>query len=326
MASKSTRTSFGIHVPLKKATQARNDMMRQKAQDRMKKYWRKHNIYHYAVLDLQVGLNGTTAFDAVGRVFTLLKAFAKIQEMARREAYEMSSEAQPDAYVILGVRLWMATNDKLFKALKKNVRSFTISALIARTHIAERESRAHLDGCKTIGPAPYEIDNDHVMGMANTVAYVRTFPWVQRTSLAVSFTLCTRWYRPKKEFLVGVDCLKDTKPAAASGAVCSERPDFYANQAIDAKQHTAYSWQIPNLMATYDTAATMQWKMCSLSIEYRRLNLAVALFDVECDDWRDRCTRPSASHMRGHARTRSLRAYMHGLLHADGNNVSAVCH
>ncbi|KAH7956036.1 hypothetical protein HPB52_005758 [Rhipicephalus sanguineus] len=58
--------------------------------------------------------------------------------------------------------------------------------------------------------------------------------------------------------------------------------------------------------------------MCSLSYEYRRLNLAVALFDVECDDWRSECKRPSASHMRGYERTRRMRAYLRG-------NVSNMC-
>nr|XP_050041072.2 uncharacterized protein LOC126538016 isoform X2 [Dermacentor andersoni] len=299
--------------------------MRQKAQDRMKYYWIEHNIYHYAVLDLEIGLNGTAASDIVGRVFTVLKLFAKIQEAIRQAvSSERTSEAQPDAYILLGVHLRMATNDGLFKALQANVRSFTISALIARTHVTERDH----DGCKTNGPAPYEIENnDHIMGMANAVAYVRTFPWVQRTSLAVSFTLCAHWYRPKKEFLVGVDCVKDVMSVSSSGTVCSEKPDFFANQAVDKTQHTAFSWQVPDLMATYDTADTMQWKMCSLAFEYRRLNLAVALFDVECDDWQSECTLPSASQMRGHERTRRMRAYLRGLQssgHRNGN-VSTAC-
>ncbi|KAH7959696.1 hypothetical protein HPB49_013121 [Dermacentor silvarum] len=249
MAAKSIKTTYGIHVPLKyardpKLLQVRNDLMRQKAQDRMKAYWIEHNVYHYAVLDLEIGANGTDASNIVGRVFTVLKLFAKVQEAIRKEvSSERKSEAQPDAYVILGVHLWMATNDKLFKALRKHVRSFTISALIARTHTTEHDH----DGCKTNGPAPYEIENnDHIMGM--------------RTSLAVSFTLCARWYRPKKQFLVGVDCIKDAMSVSSSGAVCSEKPDFFANQAVDKTQHTAFSWQIPDLMATYDTADTMQWK------------------------------------------------------------------
>ncbi|XP_065288967.1 uncharacterized protein [Dermacentor albipictus] len=325
MAAKSIKTTYGIHVPLEKLSQVRTDLVRQKAQDRMKYYWIEQNIYHYAVLDLEIGLNGTAASNIVGRVFTVLKLFAKIQEAIRQAvSAEHTSEAQPDAYILLGVHLRMATNDKLFKALQKNVRSFTISALIARTHITERD----YDGCKTNGPAPYAIEkNDHIMGMSNAVAYVRTFPWVQRTSLAVSFTLCARWYRPKKEFLVGVDCVKDAMSVSSSGAVCSEKPDFFANQAIDKTQHTAFSWQTPDLMATYDTADTMQWKMCSLAFEYRRLNLAVALFDVECDDWQSQCTRPSASYMRGYERTRRMRAYLRGLQSSGrrNGNVSTAC-
>ncbi|KAL3229409.1 hypothetical protein MRX96_023596 [Rhipicephalus microplus] len=277
----------------------------------MKTYWLDHNIYHYAVLDLEIEPNGTTAVKTVGQVFTVLKLFAKIQETIRREvSTEHMTEALPDAYVILGVQLWMPTNDKLFKALQTNVR-----ALIARTHITERDQ----DSCKTNGPAPYEVENnDPVMGMANAVAYVRAFAWVQRTSLAVSFSLCMRWYKPRKEFLVGVNCVRDAMAVLPAGTVCSEKPDFFANENIDNTQHTAFSWQVPSLMATYDTADTMQWNICSLSYEYRRLNLAVALFDVECDDWRSQCKRPSASHVRGHERTRRMRAYLRG-------NVSATC-
>ncbi|KAH6931958.1 hypothetical protein HPB50_001845 [Hyalomma asiaticum] len=283
MAAKAIKTTYGIHVPLKKLLQAKNDLNRQKSRDRMKNYWVEHNIYHYAVLDLEIGPNGKAASNVVRRVFALLKLFAKIQDAIRHElSLERKTEAQPDAYVILGVHLWVSTNDKLFKALQKNVRSFSISALIARTHITERDH----NGCKTNGPAPYEIENnDNIMGMANAVAYVRTFAWVQRTSLAVSFTLCTRWYRPKKEFLVGVDCLRDAVTVSSSGT------------------------------------------MCSLSIEYRRLNLAVALFDVECDDWHSECKRPSASHMRRFERTRRMRAYLRGLQSSSysNGNVTATC-
>ncbi|KAH6934106.1 hypothetical protein HPB50_020044 [Hyalomma asiaticum] len=333
MASNSTKTTYGIHIPLKKVLQARNDLMRQKAQDRMKNYWINNNVYHYAILDLDIGPNATTASAAVSRVFTVLKLFAKIQDVIRQEAPKHTPKAQPDAYVILGVQLWMSTNDILFKALRKSVRSFAISALIARTHVVERG----YDHCKTNGPAPYEIENDdHVMGMANTVAYVRTFAWVQRTSLAVSFTLCALRYRPKKEFVVGVECVKGVVATSSSGALCAEKPDFFANQAVDKTQHTAFSWQIPDLMATYDTADTMQWKasgphlaflMCSLAFEYQRLNLAVALFDVECDDWQFECTHPSASHMRGYERTRRLRAYLRGMQSSSNKsgNVGTVC-
>ncbi|XP_077508245.1 uncharacterized protein LOC144119533 [Amblyomma americanum] len=72
-AAKSATTTYGIHVPLGKVSQVMTDLKRKSALQRMKNYWMKNNIYHYGVLDLHVGKNGTTASDAAGRVFALLK-------------------------------------------------------------------------------------------------------------------------------------------------------------------------------------------------------------------------------------------------------------
>ncbi|XP_077508240.1 uncharacterized protein LOC144119529 [Amblyomma americanum] len=326
-AAKSVTTTYGIHVPLGKVSQVITDLKRKSAQQRMKNYWMKYNIYHYGVLDLHVGKNGTTASDAAGRVFALLKEFRHTQNNIRRES-EVASKHHRAAYVVLGVRSLLATNGQLFKTLEEHARSFVVSAFIFRTHISDSEASTPHYGCNVNGPAAYKIKNSkHFMGMADAVSYASKFSWARNTTLAVSFTLCTRRYRPQKALHIGAECSRDAKrktTTIASSALCSERPDFYANQAIDKIQHTAYSWRKPDVVATYDTADTMRWKICSLEKTHRHLKLSVALFDAECEDWRGMCTLPSTSHMRGSDRMRKLHAFLRQLSRR-GKNSSRAC-
>ncbi|XP_049520845.1 uncharacterized protein LOC125944420 [Dermacentor silvarum] len=326
-AAKAVKTTYGIHVPLKKVPKVMDDLIRKRVQKKLRNYWINKHIYHYAILDLRIKTDDTTrSGDVVGKAFGVLKKFKSIQENIRHAASKMAAKRQRNAYVILGTHLRMATSKELFKALEHHVGSFPISAFVVRTHITQREALTLSDGCSIAGPAPYKMKNNlQFMGMASTMSYVRNVTWVRRTPLVVSFTLCTRQYRSRKDLRVGAKCRKDATVTTTSSAMCSERPGFYGNQAIDKTQHTAYSWKKPDLVATYDTADTMRWKVCSLEREHRPLNLSVALFDIECDDWRGKCARPSTSHMKGSDRTRSLRAYMRRLSRRGSVNASGEC-
>ncbi|KAH6932691.1 hypothetical protein HPB50_008736 [Hyalomma asiaticum] len=323
MAAKAVKTSYGIHVPFQKLSKVMDDLIRRRAHNKLKNYWIKRNIYHYAILDLGIGPNDTVpSDDAVGKAFGVLKKFKSIQDNIRRALSKNMTKMQRHAYVILGVHLRKAANMELFKALEHHVLSFPISGLIVRTHITQREALNFFNGCSIAGPTPYKINNSQAMGMASVVPYAKKFARARHTPLVISFTLCTRQYRSNKELRIDAKCSKNATTMATSSSICSEKPGFYGNQAIDKTQHTAYSWKKPDLVATYDTADTMKWKasiksarvlVCSLERKHRPLNLSVALFDVECDDWRDKCTKPSASHMKGSERTRSLRAYLRRL-------------
>ncbi|XP_077535644.1 uncharacterized protein LOC144147395 [Haemaphysalis longicornis] len=323
MAAKSVTTTYGIHVPLRKLNQVKHDLKRKKVGRKLKDYWVEKNVCHYAVLDLQIKPNESRASDIVGRVFGTLKMLRKIQGKISRKASRNSTKGHPEAYIILGIHPWVATNGELFKALRKHLRSFAISCLIARTHLSSHEAPTQRSGCKTSGPAPYKADSDkRLLGMPDTVAYASE-SLQQSTSLAVSFTLCARWYRTKAELLIGATCLPDTGTPASrsSGALCSQNPELLRNQAVDRTQHTAYSWQKPDLLVTYDTADTIRWKLCSVASVHRSLNLSVALFDVECDDWRGECHRGATrSHLEGAERSRSVRGYMRELQHRRHSN------
>ncbi|KAL1438875.1 hypothetical protein MTO96_047613 [Rhipicephalus appendiculatus] len=324
-AAKAAKTSYGIHVPFKKLSKVMDDLMRRRAQNKLKKYWTNKNIYHYAILDLRIGAKDTaTSDDVVGKAFGVLKKFRSIQDNIRRATSKNNTKRQRNAYVILGVHLRMATNKEFFKALEHHVRSFPISGLLVRTHVTQREASTLSGRCRIAGPAPYRINNNsQAIGMANTVSYIWKLAWARDTPLVISFTLCTRQYRSERELRIDAKCRKNATATVTSSAMCSEKPGFYGNQAIDKTQHTAYSWKKPDLVATYDTADTMKWKVCSLERQRRPLNLSVALFDVECDDWRGKCARPSTSHMKASERTRALRAYLRRLSRRASGNATA---
>ncbi|XP_050025427.2 uncharacterized protein [Dermacentor andersoni] len=265
-AAKAVKTTYGIHVPLKEVPKVMDDLIRKRAQNKMRNYWMHKNIYHYAILDLRIKPDDTTPpDDVVGKAFGVLEKFKSIQENIRRRASKMAAKRQRKAYVILGTHLRMSTNKELFKALEHHVGSFPISAFVVRTHITQREALMLSDGCSTAGPAPYKLKNNlRFMGMAGTMSYVRNFSWVRRTPLVVSFTLCTSQYRSREELRVGAKCHNNATTTTTSSEMCSQRRDFYGNHAIDKVQHTAYSWKKPDLVATYDTADTMRWKASNL--------------------------------------------------------------
>ncbi|KAL3244882.1 hypothetical protein MRX96_018471 [Rhipicephalus microplus] len=312
-AAKAVRTSYGIHVPFKKLSKVRDDLIRRRAQNKLKKYWANKNIYHYAILDLRIWPNGNASCDeVVGKAFEVLKKFRSIQDNMRHVTSKNNTEKQRNAYVILGVHLRVATNKELFEALEHHVRYFPISGLLVRTHVTHREASTLPSQCSITGPAPY-----------STVSYVKKLPWTRHTPLVISFTLCTRLYQSEAELRIDAKCRENATVTTTSSTMCSENPGFYASQAIDKTQHTAYSWKKPDLLATYDTADTMKWKVCSLEREHRPLNLSVALFNVECDDWRGKCAKPSTSHMKASARTRALRAYLRRLSRRASVNASA---
>ncbi|KAH8040997.1 hypothetical protein HPB51_013400 [Rhipicephalus microplus] len=253
-AAKAVRTSYGIHVPFKKLSKVRDDLIRRRAQNKLKKYWANKNIYHYAILDLRIWPNGNASSDeVVGKAFGVLKKFRSIQDNMRHVTSKNNTEKQRNAYVILGVHLRVATNKELFEALEHHVR------------IEFQLQWSHFNGVE----------------VASTVSYVKKLPWTWHTPLVISFTLCTRLYQSEAELRIDAKCRKN---------------------------------------ATVTTTSSM---VCSLEREHRPLNLSVALFNVECDDWRGKCAKPSTSHMKASARTRALRAYLRRLSRGASVNASA---
>ncbi|XP_037502914.2 uncharacterized protein LOC119377605, partial [Rhipicephalus sanguineus] len=73
-AAKAVKTSYGIHVPFKKLSKVMDDLIRRRAQNKLKKYWINKNIYHYAILDLRIGpSDNAPPDDVVGKAFGVLK-------------------------------------------------------------------------------------------------------------------------------------------------------------------------------------------------------------------------------------------------------------
>ncbi|KAH7960002.1 hypothetical protein HPB49_016077 [Dermacentor silvarum] len=73
-AAKAVKTTYGIHVPLKKVPKVMDDLIRKRVQKKLRNYWINKHIYHYAILDLRIKTDDTTrSGDVVGKAFGVLK-------------------------------------------------------------------------------------------------------------------------------------------------------------------------------------------------------------------------------------------------------------
>ncbi|XP_054923427.2 uncharacterized protein [Dermacentor andersoni] len=120
---------------------------------------------------------------------------------------------------------------------------------------------------------------------------LRTMPWLPVPSLAVSFTMCTRMYKPKSALNIDSKCEDSMMPPNSTAEFCNFGIEAYRSPMLNVKQHTIYAITggRPDLLATYDNADTINWKMCSVKRRYRGISLGMALFDIECEDWANVC-------------------------------------
>ncbi|XP_077532064.1 uncharacterized protein LOC144144480 [Haemaphysalis longicornis] len=304
MAARARGGNFGLHLPQRKAQRIQEDLREDKAHRAMQSYWVFNNIRHYAVLDLEVRSLAYGVSTTVATTFGLLKVLR--QQM---DIYEGESGYKTRGYLVLGVRPWALTNDALFTELEKQLKSFPVDALVVRTHLFEDELASSYKNCRSTSPTPYEVrHSDYIMGLAATADYVSSRTWlVQRYSVAVSFSLCSRWYDTHPVLKLGRRCKPPGWTGVPISLACSiKERDYFANLTFDRKEHSMYSWTDKRWMIALDTVETMKWKICQTVKRHSSVSFGIALFDVECEDWARECTTPAQAPFRGAPRLREV--------------------
>ncbi|KAH8041651.1 hypothetical protein HPB51_017453 [Rhipicephalus microplus] len=76
----------------------------------------------------------------------------------------------------------------------------------------------------------------------------------------------------------------------------------YANPTVDPTQNvvlgTSNKTGAEDVLSTFESRATIRSKFCDINKMFENLQLGLALFDLECEDWKFKCPEPTAG-MRG---------------------------
>ncbi|XP_077534434.1 uncharacterized protein LOC144146352 [Haemaphysalis longicornis] len=304
-AAGAQRTSYAINVPHKQVAHLRcphvlEDLRSREGQRKMREYWTTKRLFHYGVLDLEVrpGSNNMTA--AVSQVFDVLKAFRRSQRKLQRR--RTSSSKPQRGFVVLGFRMWPRNMMALLWEIGKRLKTFMVDGLIPLTHISDDEFTAGFPKCLITGPAPFEVTQRRsgfpLVGMRKTMAEISVLTeWNRFPSLAVSVTMCTRLYMAPSQGHLYAPCMDHRQPPSATSVFCNDPSHVYAHPVLDAEQLTMVS-RPPGaklLLATFESFLTIRRKICLIMNEHRDMDIGLAMFDIDCEDWDGECVSGSDS-------------------------------
>ncbi|KAL3234722.1 hypothetical protein MRX96_003368 [Rhipicephalus microplus] len=259
----------------------------------LRMYWTTYKIFHYGIFNLEVKPWETVSIDVrVKQVFEFFKVIRDLQNTFKLQHPGATSPAR--GYIVLGVRFWPANIARFFTVIDNAFhRWFLPDGFIPLTHINEDEFLGGYKKCWISGGAPYRLapnsNNSNVVGMVNTIEAVNFTKWNGFPSLAVSVSMCTRVY--KAEMTVAMDA-----PLRAQQYCMSLEP--YENPTVDATQNvvvgTSKGIRAKDALSTFESRLTINSKLCDINKMFRHLDLGLALFDLECEDWELKCPAPTA--------------------------------
>ncbi|KAL1440418.1 hypothetical protein MTO96_009459 [Rhipicephalus appendiculatus] len=262
-------------------------------QNTLRNYWTTKRIYHYGVPNLEVKPWEAAPIDTrVKQVFDFFKAIRAQQEILKTAHPGPPSPAR--GFVVLGIRLWPANMEPFLAEIDKAFKSFIVDGLIPLTHITEDEFIGGYKECWISGGAPYRLapnsNNTNVLGMVKTMEAINNFTaWNGSPSLAVSVSMCTRVY--KAQATVAMD-------APLRGQQYCNSLNPYENPTVDVTQNvgvgTSKNIRATDVLSTFESRITINSKLCDINKMFGNLDLGLAVFDLECEDWKRRCPAPTA--------------------------------
>ncbi|KAH6934447.1 hypothetical protein HPB50_024236 [Hyalomma asiaticum] len=235
------------------------DVKKPRGQSKLQSYWTS-GIYHHAVLDLEVKpWRGLPVQDEVRKAFDLLKALRAVQ--AQLNTSHPSAGAPHGGYIVLGVRIWPSNRVHFLGNVTEQMQQFAVDGFVPWTHFTEDEFEANYSDCVITGASPLTaVNNNYTMDMYQVMDWVNSSTtWNIHPSLAISVSMCTRVY------------LSSTGMDAKYGDACQ------------------YNNTPPGTSAT----------LCEVKIRYKHLDISLALFDIECEDWQNECTSADSNVVQG---------------------------
>ncbi|KAH7960174.1 hypothetical protein HPB49_017558 [Dermacentor silvarum] len=281
---------------------ARGHMGSTGGQNTLRNYWTTKKIFHYGVLNLEVKPWEAVPIDnRVKQAFDFLKAARAQQEMLKTAHPGPPSPAR--GFVVLGIRLWPANMAPFLAAIDNEFKSFMVDGLIPLTHINEDEFVAGYTECWISGGAPYQLalgsNNSNVLGMVKTVEAIDNFTaWRGSPSMAVSVSMCTRVYKAQAVKAMDAPCVQSKFGVNTTSSYCTSL-NPYENPTLDVTQNvvvgTSRNIRATDVLSTFESRLTINSKLCDINERFRNLDIGLAVFDLECEDWSRRCPAPTAA-------------------------------
>lgn len=309
-AARLSRTESGISVTHSNAGAAKRDIVEHRGEKKLKQYWKQNRIYHYGVLDTDFTHFRSKDIRRIQLTFDLLRVFRRVQNSLRRG---QPAGKQRRGFIVLGVTPWARTGTDVFKALEKHLKSFSLDGIILRTHLFHNRPTSKFRACCVAPPTSYSqpAGGDCLMGMADVMKLCRkhkTPSW--NTSLMVSFTMAFRLFKTAKGHLnTGALCGKNGSAVVLmtnATHACAEQPDYFANAKVDNRSYAMIAHGPGGRIAAYDDGDTVIRKMCAISRDFPDLDVGVAVFDADFQDWTRSCQRNSQAKVKGFRRLRDV--------------------
>ncbi|XP_054918844.1 uncharacterized protein [Dermacentor andersoni] len=285
-------------------------------QVKLEDYWNK-NIYHHAVLDLEVKpWENLNIESEVRAAFDLLKELRDWQQ--RVNASRPKPGAPHGGFVILGIRIWPANKTPFLGNVTHQMERFLVDGFLPWTHFTEDEFTARYPQCVITGASPLmDVNNNNTLDMYQVLDWVNSSTtWNYYPSLAISVSMCTRIYKTSTgmDAEYGDPCEDNATPPGPSAAYCGDAKKYYHAFLIHQPDVAAYSYNnnFSALITTFEVQSAVTEKLCNVKHRYESLDISLALFDIECEDWANACTGTDSNVVGGRSRIRAIHLYSSG--------------
>ncbi|KAL1414340.1 hypothetical protein MTO96_007580 [Rhipicephalus appendiculatus] len=178
---------------------------------------------------------------------------------------------------------------------------FPVDGFVPWTHFTEDEFQAKYPECVITGASPMmDCNNNNTMDMFEVMDWVNSsITWNIHPSLAISVSMCTRVYKTSSgmDAKYGDKCADNQTPPG---------PVFYDLAGY------AYNLNYSEFIATFELQAAVTEKLCEVKYRYELLDISLALFDIECEDWEGVCTSTDSNVVKGRDRIGFIYQYSSG--------------
>ncbi|XP_049520824.1 uncharacterized protein LOC125944411 [Dermacentor silvarum] len=140
--------------------------------------------------------------------------------------------------------------------------------------------------------------------------------WNIYPSLAISVSMCTRIYKTSTgmDAKYGDTCVDNGTPPGPSAAYCNDPKKYYHIFDTHYPDLVGYSYNtnFGEFMATFELPSAVTEKLCEAKYRYESLDISLALFDIECEDWQGVCVSRDSNVVTGHDRISFIYQYSSG--------------
>ncbi|KAH8042170.1 hypothetical protein HPB51_021254 [Rhipicephalus microplus] len=198
-------------------------------------------------------------------------------------------------------------------------RHFPLDGFVPWTHFTEDEFQAKYPECVITGTSPIMARNtNNSLDMFEVLDWVNSsITWNIYPSLAISVSMCPRIYLTSTGMRAqyGDKCVDNHTPPGPFSMYCNDPKKYFHTFETRYPELTVYSYNLnySEYMATFENQAAVNEKICEVKYRYEFLDISLALFDIECEDWADVCDTTDNNVVKGRNRIDLIYQYTSGM-------------